>query len=129
MEGRSGSLRVRRVRIREIYFKDHICEEFRNSRYPLPENIRKSRNFAIRLGAIELMCCIASLAFYARRRSRIILALILMTWISTAFGFMSKLSLSYCGLLTHAVYTISVLGGFYIYIMIDYAIGTDRQNS
>jgi len=91
MEGRSGSLRVRRVRIKEIYFKDHICDEFKNSRYPLPENIRKSRNYAIRLGLIEFMCCIASLAFYARRRSRIILALIVMTWFSTAFGFLSKL--------------------------------------
>ena len=129
MEGRSGSLRVRRVRIKEIYFKDHICDEFKNSRYPLPENIRKSRNYAIRLGLIEFMCCIASLAFYARRRSRIILALIVMTWFSTAFGFLSKLQLSYFGLLAHACYTISVLGGFYIYIMIDYAFGTDRTNS
>ena len=117
-ENRSGSLRVRRVRIREIYFKEHICEEFRNSRYPLPENIRKSRNIAIRLGAIELVCCIASLAFYARRRSRIILALIIMTWIATGFGFMAKLKLSYAVLLAHACYTISVLGGFYIYIII-----------
>jgi hypothetical protein len=117
------------VRIKEIYFKEHICEEFRNSRYPLPENIRKSRNVAIRLGLLELICCFASLLFYARRRSRVILALILMTWVSTALGFISKLRLSYCGLLAHACYTISVLGGFYIYIMIDYALGTDRQSS
>ena len=122
-----GSLRVRRVRIKEIYFKDYICDEFKTSRYPLPENIRSSRNRAIQLGFVEFFCCLASLAFYARRRSRIILALILMTWVSTAFGFISKLKLSYNGLLCHAVYTISVLGGFYIYIMIDYAFGTDRQ--
>ena len=50
-----------------------------------------------------------------------------MTWVSTAFGFMAKLKLSYAGLLAHSCYTISVLGGFYIYIMIDYAFGTDRQ--
>jgi hypothetical protein len=57
------------------------------------------------------------------------MALILMTWISTAFGFFSKLKLSYFGLLTHACYTISVLGGFYIYIIIDYMFGTDRSTS
>jgi hypothetical protein len=126
MEEPERSLRMRRVRIKEIYFKEHICEEFKNSRYPLPENIRRARNTAIRLGALELVCCIASLAFYARRRSSLILALIVMTWMSTALGFYSKLKLSYYGLLTHACFTISILGGFYIYIMIDYAFGTDR---
>jgi hypothetical protein len=126
---RSGTLRVRRVRLDEIFFKEYICDEFRNSRYPLPENIRKSRNVAIRLGFLELLCCLGSLLFYAERRSRVILALIVMTWISTAFGFISKLRLSYTGLLAHACYTISVLGGFYIYIMIDYAMGTDRQST
>ena len=120
---------MRRVRIEEILFKDHICEEFRNSRHALPENIRKSRNVAIRLGILELICCLASLLFYARRRSRVILALIVMTWISTAFGFISKLRLSYAGLLAHACFSISVLGGFYIYIMIDYAFGTDRSTT
>lgn len=47
------------------------------------------------------------------------LALILGTIFATAGGFYAKLKLSYNGLLAHAVYTISVIGGFYIYIIID----------
>jgi hypothetical protein len=120
-------LRVRRVRLEEIYFKEHICEEFLHSRFPIPEKIRATRNKAIQLGFIEFICCAASILFYVRRRSRIILFLIFMTWISTAFGFNAKLKLSYYGLLAHSCYTISFIGGFYIYIMIDYAFGTDRE--
>jgi len=43
-----------------------------------------------------------------------------MNFLATFLGIKAKLSLSYCGLLTHAIYTISVIGGFYIYIFIDY---------
>jgi len=68
------------------------------------------------------VCCIASLAFYFRRRARIILVLIIADFIATALGYYAKLKLSYTGLLLHAIYTISVIGGFYIYIFIDYAL-------
>ena len=40
-------LGVRRVRLEEIYFKEHICDEFLHSRYPIPDQIRRSRNRAI----------------------------------------------------------------------------------
>lgn len=52
-----------------------------------------------------------------------------MTWISTGFGFYSKLRLSFYGLLGHSCFTISFLGGFYIYILIDLALGTERNMS
>jgi len=118
----SNPLRFRTVRVEHIYYKDKLCDEFKNSRFPMPENIRKGRNTAIVLGFIEFVCCLASFAFYARRRSRVILALIVFSWISTIGGFYSKLKLSYCGLLTHACFSISFIGGFYIYIMIDYIV-------
>lgn len=49
--------------------------------------------------------------------------ILLMTFLNLCFvgvGLCSKLSLSYCGLIVHSTYMISVIGGFYIYIMIDY---------
>ena len=125
-----SSLRMRRVRLDEqIYFKEHICDEFMHSRYPLPDKIMRARNRAIQFGFIELICCLACLIFYERRRSKIILFLILMTWISTGCGFQSKLRLSYYGLLLHSCFTISFLGGFYIYILIDLALGTERNSN
>ena len=118
---------MRRIRLTEISYKEYLCDEFKNSRYPLPDNIRKSRNTAIRLGFVEIFCCIAFIEFYEWRRSRIILVLLLATWIATALGFYSKLRLSYSGLLAHACYTISILGGFYIYVIIDILLGTDNH--
>lgn len=116
------------MRVKDIYFKDKLCDEFRNSKYPMPENIRRGRNVAIVLGYIEFLCCIASLAFYFRRRAKIILVLIIFNFIFTAIGFAAKLNLSYCGLLTHATYTISVIGAFYVYIFIDYALVGAQNN-
>ena len=63
-----------------------------------------------------------------RRRSRLILGLILMTIFATLGGFYAKIRLSFCGLLAHACYAISFIGGFYIYIMIDYLVTNgDRE--
>jgi hypothetical protein len=87
----------------------------------MPENLRIGRNRAIKLSLMEVICCFLSLAFYMRRRSRIILVLIIGNAIATILGFISKMRLSYCGLLAHAMYTISVIGGLYIYIFIDNA--------
>jgi hypothetical protein len=44
-------------------------------------------------------------------------------------GFYAKLKLSYNGLLGHASFMISVLGGFYIYIIIDFIFGTDAKHN
>lgn len=113
-------IRFRREVIKEVYFRNKLCDEFKNSRYPMPENLRKGRNVAIILAFVEVVCCIASLIFYFRRRSKLIIVLIAFNWIATALGFYAKLRMSYCGLLTHAVYTISIIGGFYIYIIVDF---------
>jgi hypothetical protein len=84
----------------------------------MPENIRKSRNNAIRISVFEFICAISSFAFYAEDRARIVLALCSMSVMATLGGFYAKLTLSYWGLLAHACYSISVVGGFYIYIII-----------
>ena len=118
-------MRFRRVQIDQVLFKEWLCEDFRSARFPLPENIRQGRNTAIKLMYLEMFCCILSFGFYARRRSRLILAICIMNIIFTFIGIRAKLTLSYCGLIAHSMYGISVLGGFYIYIMIDSFLTAD----
>ena len=93
----------------------------------MPDNIKSSRNIAIILGFAEFVCCLMSIFFYARRRSRLVLFFIIMSWFATILGFVSKLTLSYGGLLFHAIFTISFIGGLYIYIMIDHLLITENQ--
>ena len=122
-------LRFERIKIEKVYFSEFLCKEFKNSRYPLPNNIVKARNMAIILGFVEFFCCFLSFFLYSRRRSRVILAFLLINILASCIGFYSKLKLSYCGLLFHSCYTISVIGGVYIYIIIDYFLTTDyKQN-
>ena len=92
----------------------------------MPENIKSSRNIAIILGFAEFICCLMSIFFYIRRRSKIVLAFIIMNWLATLGGFFAKLTLSYFGLLLHAIYAISFVGGLYIYIMIDHFLVTEN---
>ena len=70
-----------------------------------------------------------SFAYYDLRRSRLLLAVIIFTCFTTAGGFYAKIKLDYCGILAHSMYSISVVGGFYIYIMIDYFLGTDNKDN
>lgn len=37
---RGSNIRFRREEIQKIYFRNKLCEEFKNSRYPMPENLR-----------------------------------------------------------------------------------------
>ena len=113
----------------EIYYKDYLDAEYRNSKHPLPENIRKARNIAIVLGLIEFICCIASIAFYVRRRSRIILAIIVLAFFASALGTYAKVTLNFWCLFIHAAFTIAVIGGLYIYLIIECCAGTDKGNS
>ena len=71
---------------------------------------------------LEFLCCALSFGFYEIRRAKIILAFCVINCIVNIFGIYAKLVLSMYGLLGHAMYSISFVGGFYIYIMIDYAI-------
>jgi hypothetical protein len=95
----------------------------------MPENIRKARNIAIILGIIEFFCCIASVAFYVRRRSRIILAIIVGAFLASIIGMFAKLTLQFESLLGHATFTIAVIGGFYIYLVIDFSLSNDKNQS
>ena len=113
----------------DIYFKEYLSDEFKHSRFAMPENIRKARNIAIVLGIIEFFCCIASIAFYARRRSRIILAIIVGAFLACILGMFAKLTLQFESLLCHAAFTIAVIGGFYIYLIIDFSVTDDKNQS
>ena len=107
------------ITIDNIYFRDHLSEEFRNSHHPLPENIRYTRNAAIILSVFELGCCMGSFVFYDIDHSRIVLMALVGNIFFMAIGFHAKLTLSYCGLLSTAIYNISIMGGVYIYTLID----------
>jgi hypothetical protein len=91
----------------------------------MPENIRLARNIAIILSAIELICCIASVGFYIRRRSKVILAIIIFAFVSCLWGAYAKIRLSYWGLFGHAAFTIAVMGGFFIYLIVEACYGVD----
>ena len=112
----------RPVNLENIYFRDWIVDDFKNSRYPLPDDIIKGRNCAITLAVPEMICCFLSVGLYEVRRSRLILAMVVMNIIMTAIGIRAKLKLSYWGLMAHGLYSISLIGGFYIYVLVDFFI-------
>ena len=93
----------------------------------MPENLRRGRNVAITLAWVEFACCILCFGFYDLRRSRVLLAIIILTLLETCLGLYAKVKLSYGGLLAHSTYNMSIIGGFYIYIMIDSVFGTDTK--
>ena len=92
----------------------------------MPDNIRRARNIAIVLGFIEFVCCLASLPLFLRRRSRVILFFVILTFIVSIFGMWAKIRLNYWGLATHAFFTIGFVGGFYIYLIIEMCVGTEH---
>ena len=77
------------------------------------------RNIAINITIVEAICDFASIFFYIRRRSRLVLAIDILNFLFVFIGLYGKLTLSYFALASHALYTLSIVGGFYIYIMID----------
>ena len=102
-----------------VYFRDQICDDWKSSRFPIPENIRKGRNLAIIIGFVEMVCCLLSVNFFVRRRTVFLIMILFFTVLATAAGFKAKLELEYWAMLAHAAYSISVVGAFYIYIFID----------
>ena len=53
-----------------------------------------------------------------------------MTFLNVLFvfvGFYSKLTLSYCGMICHSTYMISIIGGFFIYIMVDFFMRMGKE--
>jgi len=78
---------------------------------------------------LELFLDLASLYFYVRRRGRIILAVTIGNFIFWAVGMWASLKLSYWGLLSHSLYGISIVGGFYAYIIIDGLIMSGKEDN
>lgn len=93
----------------------------------MPENIRFARNVAIILSIVEFICVIASFGFYIRRRSKIILAIIIFAFIACLWGIYAKVKLSFWGLFGHALFTIGIIGGFLIYCIIDSFASSDKN--
>ena len=104
-----------------------LSDEFKKSKYALPENIRRARNIAIVLGVFELICVFGSVPFFCRRRSKIVICLIILCFLISILGTWAKLRLSYWGLLVHAGFTIAVVGGLYIYIIIEISLDSGRE--
>jgi len=73
----------------------------------------------------EFICAFMSVALYGVRRSKVILAVNAANLVFVTIGLLARLKLSFWGLVAHSTYMISVIGGFYIYIIIDYYLGTD----
>ena len=95
----------------------------------MPEKIRRARNVALVLAAAEVLCCVLSFGFYDLRRGRVVLAICLGSCLTTAGGIYAKLKLHYWGLLAHSCWTISFMGGFYIYIIIDIFLRSNSSQS
>lgn len=100
-------------------FNEYLKEEYKDTRHPLPKNITNLRNMAINLSIVEIVCDFLSILFYVRRRSRLVLAIDILNFFFVFLGLYGKLTLRYIPLMAHALYTLSVVGGFYIYILID----------
>jgi len=94
----------------------------------MPENIRKGRNVAIILAFVEFGCCLLSFGFYDIERSKALLVVLLLTFVTTIGGLYAKVRLSYSGLLLHSFYNIPVVGGFYIYILIAWFFTSDSKH-
>ena len=100
-------------------WQEKLLPKYRVSRYPLPQNIVTTRNRSIILSYMELFLDLGSLYFYIRRRGGIVLFITILNFVFWYIGLWSTMKLHYYGLMAHAVYSISIVGGFYIYIIID----------
>ncbi len=63
-------LSFQRVKLDVIYMKDQINRDFRSK--PMPNNIRKHRNISIILLIVQMVCAVAALAYYFRRKVSIL---------------------------------------------------------
>ena len=57
-----------------------------------------------------------------------ILALNFANFVFTGIGIRSKLSLNYWGLLAHGTYCCAIIGGFYIYVLIEFFLTQGRES-
>jgi len=52
--------------------------------------------------------------------------MIILAFGASIFGMWAKIRLNWWGLLIHATFTIAVIGGFYIYQVIEVCMGVDK---
>lgn len=76
---------------------------------------------------MEAFLDIASLYFFVRRRGGVVLAITIFNFIFWGVGMWSTMKLHFYGLMAHAVYSMSVVGGFYIFILVDAVIADERE--
>eukprot|EP00347_Sterkiella_histriomuscorum_P000253 403376593 len=116
------------VRMDQIYMQDFIDRDFLTK--PIPENIRYSRNRAIVYLFMQILFSFAALALYVQRRSRPILVMIIFSLILSLSGLYGVIRVKTTFHFMHAFFCTSVLGAFYIYLMIDTFLTSDsRTNS
>lgn len=96
--------------------------EFRSAHHPLPNDLRKARNVAIVISVFEFIFASLAVIEYFMRRNKLLMVFTVLNLLFVCLGLRAKLTLDYCGLIVHSTYMISVIGGFYIYIVIDAVI-------
>lgn len=84
----------------------------------MPESIRKHRNLAICLIFFQILCCLASIPFYLRRRSRLILISLISAFILTLIGLFGMIRVKVIPILMHSTLTTAILGPFYLLIVL-----------
>lgn len=119
--------RVEMARAGDVYLGSWLGEEFALPKQRMTEELRKKRNIGIVLSIIEFVCCIGSVGFYVRERSRLILGVICVAAVAAIIGSWARLCLSWWGLFIHAATTIAVIGAFTIYSVVDSFLSSDHE--
>ena len=105
------------VKVEKVYFKDLIEDDFK--RQPMPETIRKQRNFSILLVFLQVIVSIVSLALYMRRRSRLFLFASLSSIFLSLVGLIGTIRINSLLMLIHCFFCVSVFGAFYVYLLLE----------
>lgn len=101
--------------------------EFRSAQNPLPDDLRKARNVAIVVSGFEFLFAGLAAVEYSVRRNRLLMVFTVLNILFVGLGLIAKLTLNYCGLIIHSTYMISVIGGFYLYILITAIIHSQQH--
>lgn len=115
--GEEPQLRFIRVPVEHIYFKQYIEDDFK--RFPMPETMRKTRNRAIILVAVQVIFAVVSIILWERRRNKIILAATIASIIMSVLGLIGTIRINSWLMFFHSFYFCSFLGAFYIYLLLD----------
>lgn len=123
---RSQVIRYRMVKVEKVYFKDLIEDDFK--REPMPETIRKQRNFSILLVFLQVIVSIVSLALYMRRRSRFFLVASLSSIFLSLVGLIGTIRINSFLMLIHCFFCVSAFGAFYVYLLLEMLFFGKKNN-